>query len=94
MTQTVRFVGRAVVVTLASLLALTLLAGVVGAMWTMTAWGMHPGPHAGGGVGFTMGFGLPLSFVLLWATPLAVLFGLVYLLAAVGTASLRSPPTA
>ena len=80
-------VGRGVVVAAGTLLAATLLAGVVGAMWRVSMWsamGSHHsamwGPIHATAPGFQMGFGLPLWTVILLALPLAVLAGVGYVL--------------
>lgn len=70
--------------------ALTLLAGFVGAVLRFTMWGavgghpMYGGPMHGGGMsaygpGFEMGFGVPLTGVLVWAVLLATVATVAYL---------------
>lgn len=80
--------GRTVATVAVVTVALTLVAGFLGALWRVTFWGAmggHP-MHAGvygpmaGSPGFQMGFGVPLAGVLVWAFTLAIGVAVVYLL--------------
>lgn len=71
-----------IAVVVGSLLLVTVLAGVVGAMWRMTFWGSMHGTGATGhhglelvGPGFELGFGVPLLTVVGWATLVALALG-------------------
>jgi hypothetical protein len=78
--------GRAVVVAVSTIVALTLLAGIVGALLRFTFHGLVGGHGAEsygadmfGGVGFVFGFGIGLETVLVWAAILVVPVGVAYL---------------
>jgi hypothetical protein len=80
--------GRTVATVAVVTVALTLLAGFVGALWRVTFWGamgshpMHTGAYGpmAAGPGFQMGFGVPLWGVLVWAFTLAAGVATLYLL--------------
>ncbi|MFC5368477.1 hypothetical protein [Salinirubrum litoreum] len=82
--------GRTVATVAVVTLTLTLLAGVLGALWRVTFWGAmggHPmyggyGPMHGAGYAnstFQLGFGVPLGGVLAWAFLLSSVAALGYL---------------
>mgnify|MGYP006272654415 FL=1 len=81
--------GRTAATVAVVTLTLTLVAGFLGALWRVTFWGAmggHP-MHAGSMYGpahagplFQMGFGVPLSVVLVWAFLTASVAALGYLL--------------
>jgi D-alanyl-lipoteichoic acid acyltransferase DltB (MBOAT superfamily) len=71
---------EAIAVVVGAVLLLTVLAGVVGAVWRMVFWGaMHgtgaTGHHVLDGPGFELGFGVPLLTVVAWATVVACVLG-------------------
>lgn len=83
--------GRTVATVAVVTVALTLLAGFVGALWRVTFWGAMGGHPMHGGYGsmygpahagplFQMGFGVPLWGVLVWAFTLAAGVATLYLL--------------
>lgn len=85
MSTRVETLRESVMVVGASVLLITVLAGVVGAMWRMAFWGsMHgtgaTGHHVLDSPGFELGFGVPLPTVVVWATLVAVVLGVSYFL--------------
>lgn len=80
MSTRVDTLGESIAVVVGGVLLLTVLAGVVGAVWRMLFWGaMHgtgaTGHHALDGPGFELGFGVPLLTVATWATVVACVLG-------------------
>jgi hypothetical protein len=84
--RVVTALGRAAVVVASTLLALTLLAGIVGALLRFTVHGLVGGHGVAafgaetmGGVGFVLGFGIGLPTVIAWAGLVVLPIGIGYL---------------